>query len=170
METLPIVQEVKAFLAGLKSEFPEVFRPVPAPPALPPDRRTVRFEGGLIPLPAAEDLENWYRARALEAVTRQAEAWSVRMGVRYNRVFIKDQRTLWGSCSREGNLNFNWRLILAPPAVLEYVVIHELAHLVEMNHSRRFWRIVADFCPSFKTHRRWLKDNDIELRPRRPYA
>ena len=86
------------------------------------------------------------------------------MGVRWRRISIKDQRTLWGSCSVRGNLNFNWRLVLAPPDVMDYVVIHELAHLREMNHSRRFWAIVAEFAPEYRRHRKWLHDNCRALR------
>lgn len=90
------------------------------------------------------------------------------MGVRPQRIRVKDQRSLWGSCSRQGTLNFNWRLILTPPAVLDYVVIHELAHLLEMNHSKRFWGHVAAWCPDHKAHRRWLRENSESiLRPRR---
>lgn len=81
------------------------------------------------------------------------------MKVRYGRVSIKNQRSRWGSCSVRGNLNFNRRLAFAPPDVVDYVVVHELAHLLEMNHSKRFWGHVAAWCPDHKTHRRWLRDN-----------
>ena len=86
------------------------------------------------------------------------------MGLSYNRVCIKDQRTLWGSCSTQGNLNFNWRVVMAPPDVLDYLVIHELAHLREMNHSRSFWREVSSFCPEYQSHRRWLREHSRSMR------
>lgn len=93
------------------------------------------------------------------------------MGVRYNAVRIKSQRSLWASCSAKRNLNFNWRLFLAPPEVLDYVVIHELAHLVVMRHSKRFWSLVAKWCPEHKSRRRWLRENGRALmRRRRPDA
>jgi len=76
-----------------------------------------------------------------------------------NKVFLKNQRTRWGSCSVKGNLNFNRALAGAPAEVVDYVVIHELAHLREMNHSPRFWEIVDRWCPEQKAHRRWLRQN-----------
>ena len=85
------------------------------------------------------------------------------MGVTYGRLAIRDQKTRWGSCSRAGNLNFNWRLVLAPPAVLDYVVVHELAHRVELNHSVRFWRVVARYCPTMDEHRAWLRTHGATL-------
>ena len=81
------------------------------------------------------------------------------MDVAPRRVFLKNQRSLWGSCSNAGNLNFNRALSGAPCEVLDYVVIHELAHLKEMNHARRFWVVVERWCPEHKTHRRWLRRN-----------
>jgi hypothetical protein len=85
------------------------------------------------------------------------------MGVKFGRIRVKNQRTLWGSCTPDGNLNFNWRLTLAPPEVLDYVVIHELAHRAEMNHSPRFWAIVERHCPEQKERRRWLRKNGQRL-------
>lgn len=81
------------------------------------------------------------------------------MKVSYGRISIRDQKTRWGSCSSDGNLNFNWRLILAPEEVLDYVVIHELAHRREMNHSKRFWDQVAAVMPDYRKQRQWLKQN-----------
>jgi len=76
-----------------------------------------------------------------------------------NRIAVKNQRTRWGSCSNGHNLNFNWRLLMAPLDTVEYIVVHELAHLEEMSHSRRFWNIVASRCPDYKRHNKWLKVN-----------
>ena len=77
----------------------------------------------------------------------------------FNRVFIKGQKTRWGSCSKQRNLSFNWRLVMAPLPVIDYVVAHELAHLVEMNHSRKFWALVEQIYPGYSLHRAWLKEN-----------
>jgi hypothetical protein len=85
------------------------------------------------------------------------------MGVAPKRVFLKNQRTLWGSCSTRGNLNFNRVLAEAPAEIVDYVVIHELAHLKEMNHSRRFWAVVEAWCPEQKERRRWLRRNVSRL-------
>ncbi|OGR98383.1 MAG: hypothetical protein A2V88_16125 [Elusimicrobia bacterium RBG_16_66_12] len=93
----------------------------------------------------------------------RASFWAGRLGVTFGAVRVKGQRTLWGSCSRRGNLNFNWRLTLAPPEILDYVVVHELAHRLEMNHSPRFWAIVERHCPDHTTHRRWLRKNGSAL-------
>ncbi len=93
----------------------------------------------------------------------RCEFYAPFLGVTFNRVSVKDQRTLWGSCTPDGNLNFNWRLTMAPPAVLDYLVVHELAHRAQMNHSRRFWELVERLCPGHRTHRRWLRKNGNAL-------
>ena len=108
-------------------------------------------------------LEAWYRRQAQTAFRARLEQLIKPYGFVYGRVSVKGQKSRWGSCSRQGNLNFNWRLLLAPPAVLDYVVIHELCHLKEMNHSARFWQLVARTCPDYATHRRWLRLHGREL-------
>lgn len=100
-----------------------------------------------------------YRELAGRVIARRAEEYARQMQVTYKRITIRDQKTRWGSCSVKGNLNFNWRLILAPAEVLDYVVVHELAHLKEMNHSWRFWKQVETVMPDFAKHRLWLKQN-----------
>jgi predicted metal-dependent hydrolase len=84
-------------------------------------------------------------------------------GGHYSSIRIGDQKTRWGSCSSNGTLSFSWRLMLAPPRVLDYVVIHELCHLTYMNHSREFWAKVASIDPDYREHRKWLKDNGDSL-------
>lgn len=79
------------------------------------------------------------------------------MGVSYGRIAVREQKTRWGSCSASGNLNFNWKLILMPPEILDYVVVHELAHRKELNHSKDFWSVVEQILPDYKERRRWLK-------------
>lgn len=81
------------------------------------------------------------------------------IGVTYGKITIRDQKTRWGSCSSQGNLNFTWKLVLAPPEVLDYVVVHELCHRIEMNHSSAFWHQVARVLPDYQRQRSWLKEN-----------
>jgi predicted metal-dependent hydrolase len=92
------------------------------------------------------------------------------LGVRYERIAIRGQRTRWGSCSTRGTLSFNWRLALAPFAVLDYVVVHELCHLREPNHSPRFWALVAARRPDWRASRAWLREHGEELLAFRPVA
>ena len=101
--------------------------------------------------------------RALERVRARLEFYAPRLGVNFNRVAIRDQRSRWGSCSAKRNLNFNWKLIMAPPEALDYVVIHELCHLIEFNHSPRFWRLVEGQMPEYECWKRWLKEHGREL-------
>lgn len=146
--TSAILAEVRGFLDGLRLEWPEVFaapRRVPPPAPMP------------IPVPVPP------KGRHAEVFHARAAFWAERLGVTFGAVRIKGQRTLWGSCSRQGNLNFNWRLTLAPAEVMDYVVLHEVAHRLEMNHSPRFWAIVARHCPDHKAHRRWLRKNGLAL-------
>jgi predicted metal-dependent hydrolase len=96
-------------------------------------------------------------------VTEVAEAEAPRLGVAYTAIQIRDQRTRWGSCSPRGTLTFNWRLVLAPPAVLDYVVVHELCHLREANHGPGFWRLLQDTRPGYKAPRAWLRRHGHEL-------
>lgn len=147
-----LLEDVRRFLDSLRRELPDIFSapnayPRSAPPKAPP---------------AAADSSD--REKAREILAARTEHWSQAIGVRYNRIRIKDQSSLWGSCSVGKNLNFNWRLIMAPDPVLDYVVIHELCHLREMNHSPRFWKHVAAWCPEYKTHRRWLREESHRLR------
>jgi predicted metal-dependent hydrolase len=85
------------------------------------------------------------------------------MGVTYGRIAIRKQKSRWGSCSREGNLNFNCLLMMAPPEVLDYVVVHELSHRLEMNHSMWFWAQVEKILPDYRARRKWLKDQGNSL-------
>ena len=85
------------------------------------------------------------------------------MCIRDSRISIREQKTRWGSCSSAGNLNFNWRLIFAPEEVLDYVVVHELAHRIEMNHSKAFYQIVAQVLPDYQASRKWLRDKGASL-------
>ena len=108
-------------------------------------------------------LETLYRRLARERYTELAEDYAPEMGVTYDQIQIRNQRTKWGSCSSRGTLSLNWRVIMAPPAISAYLVVHELAHLREPNHSEAFWAIVAEYDPAYERHRAWLKTNGTDL-------
>jgi predicted metal-dependent hydrolase len=82
------------------------------------------------------------------------------MGLTCRSVRITDAKERWGSCNAAGSLNFAWRLVMAPPPVIDYVIVHELAHLVEMNHSQRFWGLVGRILPDYAVRRKWLRENE----------
>jgi predicted metal-dependent hydrolase len=107
--------------------------------------------------------ESAARTRARKLVSIIAEEEAERLGVSYRHIRIGGQRTLWGSCSPRGTLSFNWRLVLAPPEVLDYVVVHELCHLRVPNHSRRFWSLVENCRPRWREQRGWLREHGPEL-------
>ena len=99
----------------------------------------------------------WFREYARVHLKEKADFYAKEMQVTFNRIAIKEQKTRWGSCSSKGNINFNWKLVLMPERVMDYVVIHELAHRKEMNHSARFYAVVAQQMPDYKVWQRWLK-------------
>jgi predicted metal-dependent hydrolase len=107
--------------------------------------------------------ESQARTGARELVSMLAEEEAERIGVAYQRIRIGGQRTLWGSCSARGTLSFNWRLVLAPIEVLDYVVVHELCHLRVPDHSRRFWALVECHRPHWRRQRDWLRRHGPEL-------
>lgn len=104
-------------------------------------------------------LEKWYRERAREVINERVKYYQFVIGAKPSRVNIKEQKKRWGSCSSKGNLNFNWKLIMAPPEIIDYVVVHELAHLVHLNHSKQFWALVESILPDYKERRKWLNNN-----------
>ena len=103
------------------------------------------------------------RIRARDLVSALAEEEAEQLGVAYRRIRIGGQRTLWGSCSPSGTLSFNWRLVLAPLEVLDYVVVHEVCHLRVPNHSRAFWGLVEGRRPHWREQRAWLREHGPEL-------
>lgn len=100
---------------------------------------------------------------AKQVIPEKVAYYARLMGVSYGQITIRKQKTRWGSCSREGNLNFNCLLMMAPPEVLDYVVIHELSHRLEMNHSMRFWAQVEKVLPDYRKPRKWLKEQGGRL-------
>ena len=99
------------------------------------------------------------RKRAAEVIETRCRYYAPVMGVSYGTVTIREQKTRWGSCSMKGNLNFNWKLVLMPSEILDYVVVHELAHRIQMNHSAAFWAEVEKILPDYKERKQWLKVN-----------
>jgi predicted metal-dependent hydrolase len=120
---------------------------------------------GLDPLVVSAS-EAWIAAR--EVISAAVEEEASRLGVAYRRIRVADQRTRWGSCSSAGTLSFSWRLVLAPLAVLDYVVVHELCHLRVPNHSPRFWTLVEHARPGWREQRAWLRKHGPELLAFRP--
>ena len=106
------------------------------------------------------------RRSAARWIPERAAHFAPLVGVRYGRITIRCQRTKWGSCSSKGNLNFNLLLMLAPPEVVDYVVVHELCHRLEMNHSERFWANVERVLPDYRERRQWLRSHGGELMAR----
>ncbi len=150
----------------------------PAQIYLTPDQEPgVNFDGKIfhVYLQTAQDdpallVTQWLKDNAKEALQQKTTEWAQKMGVAFNQIFIKDQRTLWASCSGKKNLNFSYRIVKMPLAVQDYLMVHELAHLTYMNHGAEYWALVAQFCPDYKLHRRWLNENkdaifaDVELK------
>ena len=121
-------------------------------------------------LPAPEDdaavraaIKSALSARALARIRQRLDYFAPRIGCAPGRVAIRDQKTRWGSCSQKGNLNFNWKLIMAPPEALDYVVIHELCHLRVFSHSPRFWALVEGQMPEYAVWKKWLKTHADDL-------
>ncbi len=134
---------------------------------LTPDQETgVTFDGTVFHIYLQNKEENpsalvteWLKNQAKETLPEKTKQWAEKIGVTFNNVVVKDQQTVWGSCSSKKNLNFSYRLIKMPLAVQDYLIIHELCHLNHMNHSPEYWALVAQYCPDYKLHRRWLNEN-----------
>jgi predicted metal-dependent hydrolase len=125
-----------------------------------PGRTRVHRRGDILLVPPGdprEALERWYRRRAPAEIRPRLDAATARAGTRYTGLTIRAQRTRWASCSSKGAMSFNWRLLLAPPEVLDYVVEHEVCHLEVMDHSPRFWRLLAARAPDWRARSAWLK-------------
>ncbi len=184
-DTESVVSDVKLFIERLKKEMPEVFggpgentetesgkilyegKLYPARVHLTPDQEEgVEFTADTfnvyLQTPQADPnalAEKWLREKAAEVLKTQTAQWAEKMGVTYNNIVIKDQQTLWASCSAKKNINYTYRIIKMPPAIRDYLIVHELAHLVHMNHGAEYWQLVGQFCPEYKAHRRWLNEN-----------
>lgn len=129
----------------------------------------VRLSGDRVLFPAGagsgqalrDAVVRWYRDMAGSYIRGRVDA--LKGGLSPARITIKDQKSRWGSCSTAGNLNFSWRLVMAPPPVVDYLVVHELTHLERLDHSKAFWRKVEARCPGYREHTAWLKENGPAL-------
>jgi predicted metal-dependent hydrolase len=118
---------------------------------------------GCEPAHVARRIRDFLTREARLDLAEAVERYAPRLGQRPVRMTLRDTRSRWGSCTARGELNFSWRLILAPPMVLDYLVAHEMAHLREMNHSPRFWALLGDLCPNVEAAEAWLKRNGSDL-------
>jgi hypothetical protein len=132
-----------------------------------PGRTRVHRRGDVLLAPegdaARAAIERWYRRQARTEIAPRMDAAATALGRSYTKLTIRDQRTRWGSCSSTGAMSFNWRLLMAPDAVLEYVVRHEACHLAVMDHSPRFWGLMGQLMPGYELPRRWLRDHGATL-------
>ena len=110
-----------------------------------------------------EVMKLFYRQQARKYLEKKTAGWAADMKIGYGRIAVRDQATRWGSCSTKGNLNFNWRLVLLPEGLADYVVVHELAHRIHMNHSRAFWGVVEGKLPDYRLRRKLLKSYEEEI-------
>ena len=104
-----------------------------------------------------EMITDWLKAQARNEIPKRTRLLATSLGLNINRITIKDTRSRWGSCSAKNNLSFNWRLIMAPAEIVDYLIVHETAHLEELNHSASFWNTVQRRCPNYRAHQTWLK-------------
>lgn len=119
---------------------------------------TLAFPKAWLP-DADRHLRQWYCHQAAAVITERLKHWCDRTGIRNTSVHLSDARKRWGSCSSRGSLNFSWRLVMAPMEVIDYIIVHELAHIEHMNHSKAFWARVGEIMPDYREKVKWLKEN-----------
>jgi predicted metal-dependent hydrolase len=112
---------------------------------------------------AKKELTNWYIKQAKQIITERVDHYAELMRLEYKSISYSDTRSKWGTCFVDNRLQFNWRLVMAPITVIDYVCVHELAHTREKNHRREFWKIVATYKPAYKQYIKWLRDNSPRL-------
>ncbi len=108
---------------------------------------------------AQREIQQWYLNEARKIFSHIVADFAKKMNVAYSIIRVKNSRTRWGSCGKNGSINLNWRLVMTPPEVIEYIIIHELAHIVHRNHSKHFYNFVRRFCPNYKAMEQWLRTN-----------
>lgn len=133
------------------------------------DHKQISAESGILNFPqcllfrAKKELHTWYIKQAEEVITKRVQHFSKVMNTNYKSISFSDTKSKWGTCGPDNSLQFNWRLVMSPLLVIDYVVVHELAHTFEKNHSREFWIKVAIYKPAYKQHRKWLESNSHRL-------
>ena len=111
-----------------------------------------------------QSLHQWYRERALEKLKEKTNRYASILGVNPQSVDLKEYKARWGSCSSSGDVTYNWRIIIAPHHIVDYIVVHELCHLLEHNHGPKYWKLVQSVIPNYREHKEWLKVNGEGLR------
>ena len=130
--------------------------------------RRVALDAGRLLVPGAPDrvgarVQGWIKSEARTRIAAACDRHAAALGRPFRKLTLRDTRSRWGSCTSAGDLMLSWRLVMAPPAVLDYVCAHEVAHLAEMNHSPAFWAVVDRLCPGWQPHRDWLRENGEAL-------
>lgn len=182
------ISDVKLFIEKLKSDLPEVFAAQEAAASQAPQSGKVLYigdlletkivfnssspknyaalEDGILVLTVNNERENlsalaedWLHEQAKVLLPVKVKEWAQKIGVEFNNIVIKDQKTMWASCSQKHNLNFSYRIIKMPKVIMDYLIVHELSHLIHFNHGSDYWATVAAYCPEYKEHRKWLNNN-----------
>lgn len=164
-QTLSAIPETAARTLGLGATLPVEGLPLLLAPG---SGRGLRVENGQLLVPgdpasSGARVAAWLKVLARDRLASASDRYAARVGRSYSSLALRDTRSRWGSCSHDGRLMYSWRLILAPPAVLDYVAAHEVAHLVELNHSPAYWRVVTGICPDWRQHRGWLHEHGSTL-------
>ena len=163
---LDVARTLRATIAARGAELPYLGAQLTLVPQADRTRAHRRQDALLVPADAdaaQQAVERWYRRAAAKEIAPRLDAAVAALGTSYTTLSIRNQRTRWGSCSSTGAMSFNWRLLLAPAAVLDYVVWHEACHLRVMDHSPRFWALVRANCPDYEAQRRWLRRHGATL-------
>lgn len=108
-------------------------------------------------------MENWYRKKTLEKIIEKVDYYKFYINIEPRSIKVKEQKKRWGSCNSKGDLMFNWRVSMAPSCVLDYIVVHEMCHMVYFNHSKEFWKFVEKIIPDYNDRKEWLKINGIKM-------
>jgi predicted metal-dependent hydrolase len=132
---------------------------------------TVKLSDGIIlihtptkdPVILKKLMERWYRKEAEKVILKRIEYYKPKFRIGPEKIKIKEQKKRWGSCSPQGSIYFNWRIIMAPPLVIDYVIVHEMSHLIHRNHSLHFWKQVGSILPDYKVRKKWLKDHGVRM-------